>query len=64
MTTNALQLKSDENTRIYGSQVYKLAIENTNYNKEGKVIIASDDEWVQETEWDDMFEKMKSNNNK
>ena len=32
---------------------------NTNYNADGNAVIASDDEWVEETEWDDMFEQMK-----
>ena len=36
-----------------------MAMANTNYNADGKAVIASDDEWVEETEWDDMFEQMK-----
>ena len=27
--------------------------------KKGKAVISSDDEWKDETEWDDMFEQMK-----
>ncbi len=40
-------------------QAYKLAMQNTNYNQKGKAVISSDDEWKDETEWDDMFEQMK-----
>ena len=55
----ALPFKPDMNTGIYGLQAYKLAMQNTNYNKEGKAVISSDDEWNNETEWDNMFEQMK-----
>ena len=40
-------------------QAYKLAMQNTNYNNNGKAVISSDDEWREESEWDDMFEQMK-----
>ncbi len=43
----------------YGINDYKLAIANTKYDKNGRAVIASDDEWVGETEWDDMYEQMK-----
>lgn len=55
----ALPFKPDMNTGIYGLQAYKLAMQNTNYNQKGKAVISSDDEWKDETEWDDMFEQMK-----
>ena len=55
----ALPFKPDMNTGIYGLQAYKLAMQNTNYNKEGKAVISSADEWSDESEWDDMFEQMK-----
>ena len=55
----ALPFKPDMNTGIYGLQAYKIAIQNTNYSKEGKAVVSSDDEWIDETEWDDMFEQMK-----
>jgi len=55
----ALPFKPDMNTGIYGLQAYKLAMQNTNYNNEGKAVISTDDEWNDETEWDDMFEQMK-----
>lgn len=55
----ALPFKPDMNAGIYNHKAYKIAMENTKYNKEGKAIISSDDEWAEETEWDDMFEQMK-----
>ena len=48
------------NTGIYGLKAYKLAMENTNYNKEGKATISSDNEWTEESEWDNMFEQVKT----
>lgn len=55
----ALPFKPDMNTGLYGLQAYKLAIQNTKYDKSGKAVISSDDEWNDENEWDEMFEKMK-----
>ena len=55
----ALPFHPDMNTGLYGLHTYKLAMQNTNYNKDGKATISSDDEWVEESEWDDMFEQMK-----
>ena len=56
----ALPFKPTMNTGTYGLQAYKLALQNTNYSKEGKATISSDDEWNNEAEWDDMFEQMKN----
>ena len=44
---------------IYNNKAYKMAMENTKYNDEGKAVISSDDEWAEETEWDDMFDQRK-----
>ena len=55
----ALPFHPDMNTGIYGLKAYKLAMQNTNYNKEGIAVISSDDDWAEESEWDDMFEQMK-----
>lgn len=55
----ALPFKPDMNTGLYGLQSYKLAMQNTNYDKNGKATISSNDEWVEESEWDDMFNQMK-----
>ena len=56
----ALPFKPNMNTEAYGLQAYKLAIQNTNYSKEGKATISSDNDWSNEAEWDDMFEQMKN----
>ena len=58
----ALPFRPDMNTGLYGLKAYKLAMQNTNYNKEGKATISSDDAWADESEWDDMFEQMKKEN--
>lgn len=55
----ALPFKPDMNVGIYNNKAYKMAMENTKYNDEGKAVISSDDEWAEETEWDDMFDQMK-----
>lgn len=55
----ALPFKPNMNVGIYNNKAYKMAMENTKYNSEGKAVISSDDEWVEETEWDDMFEQIK-----
>ena len=36
----------------YDSKAYQLAMNNTKYSDDGKVVIAKDDEWIEETEWD------------
>ena len=55
----ALPFKPDMNVGIYNNKAYKIAMENTKYNNKGKAIFSSDDEWAEETEWDDIFEQMK-----
>lgn len=55
----ALPFHPNMNTGMYGLQAYKLAMNNTKYNEEGKAILSSDDEWTNESEWDSMFEQMK-----
>ena len=55
----ALPFKPEMNVGIYNNKAYKIAMENTKYNNKGKAIFSSDDEWAEETEWDDIFEQMK-----
>ena len=55
----ALPFHPDMNVGRYSDKAYQMAMANTNYKADGKAVIASDDEWVEETEWDDMFEQMK-----
>lgn len=59
-----LLFNNDMNSGLYGLQSYKLAMKNTNYNSDGKATISSDDEWNDESKWDDMFEQMKKERNK
>ena len=44
----ALPFHPDMNVGRYSDKAYQMAMANTNYNA-----------WVEETEWDDMFEQMK-----
>ena len=55
----ALPFHPNMNTDVYGLKAYKLAMQNTKYDQNGKAVISSDDEWNEESEWDDMFEQMK-----
>ena len=55
----ALPFQPNMNTGIYGLQAYKLAMQNTNYNKDGKATISTNDDWADETEWDDILNQMK-----
>ena len=55
----ALPFKPNMNTGMYGLKAYKLAMQNTDYNKDGKATISENDEWANESEWDNMFEQMK-----
>ena len=43
---------------MYGLGAYKLAMENTKYVSDGRAVISKDDEWVNETEWDDLFNQL------
>lgn len=37
-------------------QAYSFAAANTKYDKQGHPVISKEDEWVKESEWDDLFE--------
>lgn len=43
----------------YPAKAYQSAQKNTKYNLSGRAVIPKDDEWINESEWDDMFEQMK-----
>ncbi len=45
---------------IYNEKAYEFARNNTKYNNEGRAIISKDDEWVKETEWDNLFKELKN----
>lgn len=38
---------------------YIFAMKNTKYNEDGRVVISKDDEWLEETEWDELYEELK-----
>lgn len=38
---------------------WKRAAENTRYNSDGRAVISADDEWIEEKEWEDLFEELK-----
>ncbi len=44
-------------------KAYQLASENTKYNMEGKAVVAQEDEWREETEWEAMYEQLKEKRN-
>ena len=44
---------------IYNNKAYQIAMQNTKYNAEGKAVVSADDEWIEETEWDDIYNQMK-----
>lgn len=55
----ALPFHPDLKSGVYGAKAYRLAMQNTKYNNEGKATISADDDWATESEWDDMFQQMK-----
>ena len=42
----------------YSEKSYKMASDNTKYNAAGKAVISENDEWLDEKEWDEVFEQM------
>lgn len=50
----ALPFQPKMNT-TYNKKAYQLAIQNTTYNPDGRAVITKDDEWREETEWDDIY---------
>ena len=45
-------------------KVYDIASKNTQYNTCGRPVISKDDEWYDETEWDELFLDLSKKNNK
>lgn len=56
----ALPFQPRVNVTNYGREAYQLAMNNTKYNSEGKAIIETDDEWRDESEWDELYAKLKA----
>ncbi len=40
------------------NKAYAFATSNTKYNENGRPVISKDDEWVDEAEWDDLFQML------
>ena len=38
------------------NKAYSFATSNTKFNENGRPVISKDDEWVNETEWDELFQ--------
>jgi predicted HicB family RNase H-like nuclease len=49
-----------ETPQKYGDKAYRLAKANTKYNNDGRAIIEAGDEWLDETEWDDVYNQIKA----
>ncbi len=47
------------NHNTYNLDDYILAMKNTRYNEDGRAVISKDDEWLEETEWDELYEELK-----
>jgi predicted RNase H-like HicB family nuclease len=47
----------------YDDKAYLLAKANTKYNADGRAVIETGDEWLDETEWDDVYEQLKADCN-
>jgi len=43
----------------YNKKAYQLAMKNTKYNSDGKTVVSKNDEWKDETEWEEIFKQMK-----
>lgn len=41
-------------------RAYSFASANTKHDEKGRPVISKDDEWVNESEWDDLFELLKN----
>ena len=55
----AIPFNVSMNVGHYNERDYELARKNTLYNEDGRAVIPKDDEWLEETEWDDLFEELK-----
>lgn len=59
----ALPFQPNMNTGTFPTNAYKLAMQNTKYNEAEKAVVEKEDEWRDETEWDDMYRKYLVENN-
>ena len=54
----ALPFRPNMKSGAYGVNAYRCAMRNTKYNADGKAVLSADDDWIQESEWDEMFQQM------
>ena len=66
-STNIEKIKGDDTMSALAKyletnreQAYSFATANTKYSLHGSPSISRDDEWVNESEWDDLFDILKS----
>lgn len=45
---------------MYDDEAYEVARRNTKYNQKGEAVILAGDEWLEESELDEMYEKMRN----
>jgi hypothetical protein len=51
----ALHFQSRMKNGRYDNKAYQLAVKNTTYDSERKAVMTKDDEWREESEWDDIY---------
>lgn len=39
-------------------KLFQLAEQNTTYDKNGHAVISKDDPWIEETEWDELYNQL------
>jgi len=49
--------KFDDFLKENKSTLYQLASQHANYNSKGSVVLPKDDEWREETDWDEFYEQ-------
>ena len=45
----------------HGDKLYAKAKKNTKYNAQGYAVISKNDEWIGETEWDELYNSITKN---
>ena len=55
----AIPFNVSMNVGTYNATDYEFARKYTKFNAVGVLVISKDDEWLEETEWDDIFEELK-----
>lgn len=55
----ALPFTPSMNHSTFTLDDYIFAMKNTKYNEDRKAVISKDDEWLEETEWDELYEELR-----